>query len=217
MDAPLQRDALGDERVDVQRFELHRRLAGKLREGAHAPLERLDLAHHDLRGLIDEGAVGRLPGLHLLDRQSDRRQRVLQLVRGLARERLPARHLGQVDEPLAALPQLIGHAVERVDRACRLHRARLSLRSPPVRARRDQSPAANAVSAAGELLDRPADPVRDEDERRERHEPRCAEQQEQRQREAAPQVAALDRFHQLAGLPQLGRQLLHPDAARGRG
>ena len=61
--------------------------------------------------------LGRLPRLHLLDRQPDRRQRVLQLVRGLARQRLPARHARQVHQPLAALLELIGHVVERVDGA----------------------------------------------------------------------------------------------------
>ena len=71
--------------------------------------------------------------------------------------------------------------------------------------------------AFGELLDRPADPMRDEDERRQRDEPRRAEQQEQREREPAPEVAALDRFHELPRLPQLARELLHADAARGRG
>ena len=116
VDAPLQRDPLGHERVDVNGFEHHRGIAGKLREGAHAPLERVDLAHDDLRRLIDEGAVGRLPGLHLFHRQSNRRERVLQLVRGLARQRLPAGHLGQVHEPLPLLPQLVGHVVERVER-----------------------------------------------------------------------------------------------------
>ena len=40
MHGPQQRDALGHERVDVEHFGMHRRLAGELRECAHAPLER---------------------------------------------------------------------------------------------------------------------------------------------------------------------------------
>ena len=99
-------------------------------------------------GLIHERALGRrLPRLHLLDRQPDRRQRVLQLVRGLARQRLPARHLRQVDEPLAVLLELIGHVVERVDGPAHLV-ARRRAGFAPVSSRRDQSPPAKSVSAA---------------------------------------------------------------------
>ena len=138
-----QRDALGDERVEIERFRIHRRLARKLRERPHAPLQRLDLADDDLRGLLHERAVGvRLAREHLLDGQANRRQRVLQLVRRLAGERLPARHLRQVDEPLAVAPQLLGHVVERVDGASHLVVARST------RCRRSQSPAAKSVSPA---------------------------------------------------------------------
>ena len=100
---------------------MHRRLARELGERAHAPLQRLDFADDDLHRLIHERALGgRLPRLHLLDRQPDRRQRILQLVRGLARQRLPARHARQVHEPLAVLLELIGHVVERLDGAADL-------------------------------------------------------------------------------------------------
>ena len=54
---------------------------------------------------------------HLLHRQPDRRQRVLHLVRHLARQRLPARELAQVDQPLRAFLELAGHVVERLDGA----------------------------------------------------------------------------------------------------
>ena len=109
--------ALGDERVDIQRLELDRSARWQNSENARTRRSSESISlDDDLRGLIDEGAVGRLPRLDLFDRQSNRRQRVLQLVRGLARERLPARHLREMDEPLAILAQLIGHAVERVDR-----------------------------------------------------------------------------------------------------
>ena len=72
-------------------------------------------------------------------------KRVLQLVRGLARQRLPAGHLGQY-ESLLLLPQLVGHVVERFERfADLIARAFPSLATGR---RRVQSPAANALSAA---------------------------------------------------------------------
>ena len=39
-----------------------------------------------------------------------------QLVSGLARQRLPAGHLRQVDEPLALLCKLVGHVIEGGER-----------------------------------------------------------------------------------------------------
>ena len=84
---PEQRHALGDERIDVEDFAVHRRLAGEFRERPHAPFERFDFADDDLHGLIHEDAIGwRLARQHLFDGQPDRRQRILHLVRGLARE-----------------------------------------------------------------------------------------------------------------------------------
>src|SRR6185503_3149423 len=92
--------------------------AGVLRERPHAALERADFAYDDLDGLIEECPIVRLQArLHFLDRQPDRRQRVLDLVRGLPRERLPAGDLRQLHQALAALAELIGHAVEGIDRA----------------------------------------------------------------------------------------------------
>ena len=38
----------------------------------------------------------------------------------LAGERLPARHLGEINEPLAVLPKLLGHVVEGTDGATNL-------------------------------------------------------------------------------------------------
>jgi hypothetical protein len=73
-----QRHALGDERIDVQHFGVHWRLAGEFREGTHAPLQRVDFADDDLDGLIHEGAVRRrLPGEHFFDRQANRREQFL--------------------------------------------------------------------------------------------------------------------------------------------
>ena len=51
-----------DERVEIERFRIHRRLARELGERADAPLERLDLADDDLRGLLHERPVGRAAG-----------------------------------------------------------------------------------------------------------------------------------------------------------
>ena len=127
---------------------IHRRLGPELRERPHAALERVDLADDDLHGLIHERTVGRrVPGEHLLHRQPDRRERVLQLVGGLARERLPARHAREMDEPFAALSQLIGHAVEGADGALHFV-AGVVAGSRPVSTRRDQSPAAKSLSPA---------------------------------------------------------------------
>ncbi len=113
---------------------------------------------------------GRLPRLHLLDRQPDRRQRVLQLVRGLARQRLPARHPRQVHQPFAALLELIGHVVERVDGA-RHFVARRDAR-PLTRLQPPRPVAAGKIGERrGELLDRPADAVRNEHQRQQRDEP----------------------------------------------
>jgi hypothetical protein len=118
MDGTQQRDAFGDYGIDVEDFGMHLRLARELREGPHPPLERFDFAHDDLNGLIHERALrNRLPYLHFLDGQPNRRQRVLQLVRRLPRQRLPAGHARQVHEPLAVLLELIRHVVERADGA----------------------------------------------------------------------------------------------------
>ena len=54
---------------------------------------------------------------HLFHGEPDRRKRVLDLVRHLARQHLPARELGQVDQPVAVLLELRGGVVERVRRA----------------------------------------------------------------------------------------------------
>ena len=113
-------------------------------------------------------------------------------MRGLARQRLPARHVRQVDEPLAALLELIRHVVERVDGAPHFV-ARRAARPPPVSSRRDQSPPAKSVSAAVSCwigrLTRCAMSTSGTSETS----PRRAEQHEQRQREAAPQIARFDR------------------------
>ena len=54
---------------------------------------------------------------HLFHGEADGRQRVLHLVRHLARQRLPTGELAQVDQPLGALLQLVGHVVEGLDGA----------------------------------------------------------------------------------------------------
>ena len=156
---------------------------------------------------------GRLAREHLLDGQPDRRQRVLQLVRRLPRERLPGRHVRQVDQPLAAFPELVRHVIERRHGAADLiarRGARFAARLQPAR----PVAAGEIRQGRGELLHRPAHTVSDEHERQQRHEPRRSEQQEQGQRESPPQVARIDRVHQRARLSELGGQLLHADAAQ---
>ncbi len=64
----------------------------------------------------------------------------------------------------------------------------------------------------GELLDRPADAVRDEHQRQQRERPCRTEEQEQRQRESAAQIPRVDRVDELPGLSKLGGQLFHADA-----
>ena len=213
-----QRHPLGDDRVDVEVLGMHLRLAREFRECPHAPLERLDFADDDLDGLVHERAGvdvlgGRLPRLHLLDGQPDRRQRVLQLVRGLARQRLPARHARQVDEPLAALLELVRHVIEGGNGPAHLvarRGARFPARLQPAR----PVAAGEIRQRRGELLDRPAHAVGEQHQRQQRDEPRGAEQHEQRQREAPPQIARIDLAHETARLSKLGGQLLHADAAQ---
>ena len=165
--------------VDVHLAGLHRRLRGELRERADAPLQRLDLVHHDLRGLLHEAAVGIVVAhQHLFHGQPDRRQRVLHLVRHLARQRLPACQLAQVDQPLRALLQPARHVVEGPDGASdfvvapRLH-ARVEI------ARRQ------FAQPGGQFLDGPADAVRQVDQQRQRHQPDARRQQHVRALDAA--------------------------------
>src|ERR1039457_2686706 len=81
-----ERNALLQQPVDVHLPGLHRRLRGELRERADAPLQRFDFVHHNLRCLLHEAAVGLVVAYqHLFHGQPDRRQRVLHLVRHLAR------------------------------------------------------------------------------------------------------------------------------------
>ena len=77
--------------------------------------------------------------------------------------------------------------------------------------------AGREVGEAGrELTDRLADAMGDEQQRRERDQPDDGHQEQQRQREAATQIARLDRADDLAGLAQLRGQLLHVDAGQVR-
>ena len=134
-------------------------------------------------------------------------------MRGLARQRLPARHARQVDEPLAVLLELIGHVVERLDRPAPLRRGRATPGARPGVQPSRPVAAGEIGERRGELPDRPADAMSDEHQRQQRDEPRRAEQHEQRQRESAPQVARIDRRHEPPRFPDLRGQLLHADAA----
>ena len=135
-----QRDPFGDQRVDVERFRVAPAARSANSENARTrrSSESISLTTICAACSMNARSAGRLPREHLLDGQADRRQRVLQLVRRLSRERLPARHLRQVHEPLAALPQLLGHVVERVDGASDFvaRRAVLDPRRVPVAGRK---------------------------------------------------------------------------------
>ena len=120
----------------------------------------------------------------------------------LARERLPARDLGEMNQPLPALPQLIGHAVESIDRIAYLVSGRRS-RIPSRFYTRRPVAGREVGQAFGELPDGLTDPMRDQDQRRQRNDPGRTEQQKQREREAAAKVASLDRFDELPRLSQL--------------
>ena len=200
-----QRHAFHRQRVEIQDFRRDGRLTRQLREGANPPLERLDLRHDDLHGLIDEGAIlRRLPRGHLFDRQPDRRQRVLQLVRRLARQRLPAGHLRQIHQPLAVSLQLIRHPVERVDGPSHFVITRGT--QPPVPlsvGKRGQS--------AGQLPNGGADPMGDDHNRHQGNQPDQRQQQKQRERESAPQVERISLADNRARPHQLARELTHAD------
>ncbi len=138
------------------------------------PSSDLDFGDDNLRGLLHEGAVGGgLTREHFLDGEANRRQRILQLVRRLSRERLPARHLRQVHDAVAVRPELLGHVVERVDGASNLVVPAGFDPSVPIAARK-------VGQSGGQLLNRPAHPMRDEHERNQRDEPH-----ERRSREEA--------------------------------
>ena len=96
---------------------MDRRLGGEFGERADAPLERIDLLGDDLCGLFFERVL--LVGVtyrEFLHGEPDRRKRVLDLVRGLARQRLPALQAREVEKPFAVPLQLFGHPVERFHR-----------------------------------------------------------------------------------------------------
>ena len=133
-------------------------------------------------------------------------------MRGLARQRLPARHARQVDEPLAVLLELIRHVVERVDRPSHFV-ARRAMGCAGLQPPRPVS-TGEIAQRRGELLDRPADPVCDQHQRQQRDEPRGTEQDEQRQCKPTTQVALFNRVHEAASVSNLSGQLIHPDAAQ---
>ena len=160
MRGPEQRHPLADECVDVQHLRIDRWLAGKLRKRTDAALEDFDFTDDDLDRGVHEGTIARrLAGEHLLDSQANGSQRIFQLVGGLARERLPARHLRQEHQPFPALPKLVGHMVERRDGAPNFIVG--SGVEPPIEVARGKS-----GQSGRQLLNGVADAVCDEDQRR---------------------------------------------------
>ena len=116
-----ERDSLLQNIVDRDRRGPHRRLGRELRECADAALQAIDLVHHDLGRLFQESCVAlAVPRQHLLHRQPDRRERVLHFVRHFARQRLPARQLREIHQPIAILLHLLRHVIERPNGAADL-------------------------------------------------------------------------------------------------
>ena len=111
-----QRYTLFNKGVDVKNLKIDLGLPGKLRKRTNATLQRFDLADDDLSGLLHESSVARiLAGQHFFDGQPDGRERIFELMSSLARQRLPAGNLSQVDEPLPVPFELSGHVVEGFD------------------------------------------------------------------------------------------------------
>src|SRR6185295_17504689 len=116
-------------------------------------------------GFLHERTIGRgLSSEHFLDSQADWSQRVLELVRGLARERLPAGYLREIYEPIAIALVLAGHVIEGCHRAAYLVLPRRLDAPIPVAGR-------EVRQSRRELLNWTADAVRDEDERNHRDNP----------------------------------------------
>ncbi len=86
-----ERHPLLQQSVHLHRLRPHRRLGGELRKRPYAPLQGFDFVHYDLRGLFHEWPVGFIVARdHLFHREADGRERVLHLVRHLARQKLEA-------------------------------------------------------------------------------------------------------------------------------
>ena len=110
---PKQGDAFLDQTIDIQRHGMRRRFTRKFRECAHPALERFNFFDHNLYGLIHELPVRlSLSCGNLFDGKSDWCERVLQFMRHFSSQHLPACNLSEVDEPVAALFELIGHVIE---------------------------------------------------------------------------------------------------------
>ena len=113
MEQPVvERQRLGEQRVQVGRHDARRRHPRELRELVDQLLQRLDLADDGRGALLDQLARRRRRGAevaaHPLGAQLNRGQRVLDLVREPARHVAPGRH------PLR--PDQRGHVVEHQDR-----------------------------------------------------------------------------------------------------
>src|SRR5204863_9737111 len=111
-----QRHSLLDQAIDIERGWMRCRLARKFGKRAYAPFECFNLVDDDLNCLIHELPIDLcLTRGDLFDSQTNRCERVLQLMRHFSGQHLPARNLSEVHETFAALLKLLGHVVERAD------------------------------------------------------------------------------------------------------
>ena len=108
-----------------------------------------------------------------------------------------------MDEPFATLLQLIRHVIERGDGAPDFVAWRIARQDACTQSSRPV-PAGVIRECGGELLNRPADTMRDHQKRQQRNEPRRTQKHQQRQREPSLQIAGVDRVHDLSGLSKLG-------------
>jgi hypothetical protein len=110
---PKQGDALLDQTIDIQGHRMRRRFTRKLRECAHSALQSFNLFDDNLYSLIHELTVRlSLSRGNLFHGKSDWCEGILQFMGHFSSQHLPACNLGEIDEPVAALFELMGHVVE---------------------------------------------------------------------------------------------------------
>src|SRR5205085_5854984 len=137
--ARVQRREIGEQLPGVAALEPGRRQASEVGELLEQALQRLDLLADGARRLLeDRGEVGTLllpAASQVVDRDRDRGERVLHLVRHHARHLAPRRPPLARDQALAVAAQVQAHAVEGVDQGLQLAHAAYRERLVPLAAR----------------------------------------------------------------------------------
>ncbi len=153
------------------------------------------------------GAVGFIVARdHLFHREADGRERVLHLVRHLARQKLQAFELAQRDQPFGSCLELFGHAVESLDGAA--HFVVSGSGDARVEIARG-----HLGKAGGEAMNRAADAMRQIDQHRERDHPEGRGEQDISQKESAVQIALIDSLRKGARVANLAFHPIHVDIA----